>query len=262
MAAHESRLPPRAQACWAGRSDATGSGHRFPLLHLIKRLITYSVMGEKTVTPSADQTRQALIRAGLKLFGEKGFEGTSTRALAATANANIGSIAYHFGSKEGLRTACAGFIVETMKGMASRALAEAGEPADPEAARQQLLSALERMVAFMVASPEAGTIVQFILRELSHPTAALDVIYDGVFEPTHHRLCQIWAAATGEDAESERTRIAVFTMIGQVLYFRIARAPVMRRLGWSRIGTQEASAIAAVAKANLAAILDSRKEER
>jgi hypothetical protein len=36
----------------------------------------------------------------------------------------------------------------------------------------------------------------------------------------------------------------------------------MRRLGWSRIGTREASAIAAVAKANLAAILDSRKEER
>jgi hypothetical protein len=68
--------------------------------------------------------------------------------------------------------------------------------------------------------------------------------------------------ATGEDAESESTRIAVFTMIGQVIYFRIARAPVMRRLGWSEIGTQEASAIAAVAKANLAAILDSRKEDR
>jgi AcrR family transcriptional regulator len=231
-------------------------------LTLINRLIKSEFMDRKTITQSAEQTRQTLIRAGLKLFGEKGFDGTSTRELAAAANANIGSIAYHFGSKEGLRAACAGFIVETMKGMASRALASAGEPADPEAAREQLLAALERLVAFMVASPEAGVIVQFLLRELSHPTAALDIIYEGVFEPTHRRLCRIWAAATGEGAESERTKIAVFTMIGQVVYFRIGRAAVLRRMGWSDIGTPEASAIAAVARENLAAMLASRKGKR
>ena len=69
--------------------------------------------------------------------------------------------------------------------------------------RAQLFAALERMVAFIVASPEAGEIVQFVLRELAQPTAALDRIYDGVFEPTHARLCQIWEQATGEAAESE-----------------------------------------------------------
>jgi len=219
-------------------------------------------MNRKKRPQSAEQTRQALVHAGLKLFGEKGFDGTSTRELAAAANANIGSIAYHFGSKEGLRSACADFIVETMKGMASQALASAGEPANADAARQQLLAALERLVAFMVASPEAGIIVQFILRELSHPTAALDIIYEGVFEPTHRRLCRIWAAATGEEAESEHTKIAVFTMIGQIVYFRIGRAAVLRRMGWNDIGTPEASAIAAVAGDNLAAILASRKGER
>jgi AcrR family transcriptional regulator len=220
-------------------------------------------MIDKKTTSTSEQTRQALIRAGLRLFGEKGFDGTSTRALAAAANANIGSIAYHFGSKEGLRAACAGFIVETIKGLASQALASA-EPAamSVEAARDQLAAAIERMVAFIVASPEAGLIVQFVLRELSHPTAALDIIYDGVFEPTHRRICRIWEAATGEDAESERTRIAVFTMIGQVIYFRIGRAAVMRRMGWTDIGPRQASAIASVARDNLDAILNSRKGER
>ena len=118
------------------------------------------------------------------------------------------------------------------------------------------------MVAFIVASPEAGIIVQFIMRELSHPTAALDIIYNGVFEPTHRRLCQIWAAATGDDAESERTKISVFTMIGQVIYFHIGRAAVMRRMGWSEIGPSEASAIVSVARDNLAAMLESRKGEK
>jgi len=220
-------------------------------------------MDRKRTTQSAEQTRQALIRAGLKLFGENGFDGTSTRQLAAAANANIGSIAYHFGSKEGLRAACAGFIVETIKDMANQAL-DATDPsvADPEAASRQLSAVLERMVAFVVASPEAGAIVQFILRELSQPTAALDIIYEGVFEPTHRRLCQIWAAATGDDADSERTRIAVFTMIGQIVYFRIGRVAVMRRMGWSDIGMREAAAIAAVARDNLAAMLVSWKGGR
>lgn len=218
----------------------------------------------QTALPSAEQTRLALIRAGLKLFGANGFDGTSTREIAATAKANIASIAYHFGGKEGLRAACADHIVTTIETMAARALGplEEGQGPDrlsPEAAHAAFSAALERMVSFVVARPEAGEIVQFILRELAHPTSALDRIYSGVFEPTHRRLCALWEAATGEPAESERTRIAVFTMIGQVVYFRIGRVAVMRRMGWSEIGEREAAAIVDVARDNLDAVMAARR---
>ena len=210
--------------------------------------------------PSAEQTRQALIRAALKLFGTKGFDGTSTREIAAAANANIGSIAYHFGGKEGLRAACANFIVTTIQSIAAQALKPAAEaPKSEAAATAQLNAALDRMVTFIVAAPEAGEIVQFVLRELAHPTAALDIIYGGVFEPTHRRLCRLWAEATGEEAESERTKITVFTIIGQVIYFRIGRAAVLKRMGWSDVGPNQAAAILAVARQNLAAMLAARK---
>ncbi|RWM21150.1 CerR family C-terminal domain-containing protein [Mesorhizobium sp.] len=208
----------------------------------------------------ADQTRAALVHAALKLFGRQGFDGTSTREIAAEAKANIGSIAYHFGGKEGLRAAAADFIVETIQGIAGQALGapQAAAPLNPEAARAQLFAALERMVGFVVASPQAGEIVQFVLRELSHPTAALDRIYAGVFEPTHRRLCQIWEQATGEPAESETTRLTVFTMIGQVIYFRIGREAVLRRMGWREIGDKEAAKVVAVATDNLRAMLAAR----
>lgn len=210
--------------------------------------------------PSAEQTRQALIRAALKLFGSNGYDGTSTREIAAAANANIGSIAYHFGGKEGLRAACANFIVETIQKVAAQALKidEAG-PQGEAAATARLNTALERMVSFVVAAPEAGEIVQFLLRELAHPTAALDTVYNGVFEPTHRRLCEIWAEATGEDATSDRTKLSVFTLIGQVIYFRIGRIAVLRRMGWDDIGPKEAAAVLAVAKGNLAAMLAARR---
>ncbi|PBC07025.1 DUF1956 domain-containing protein [Mesorhizobium sp. WSM3859] len=210
---------------------------------------------------TAEQTRAALVQAALKLFGRQGFDGTSTRQIAAEAKANIGSIAYHFGGKEGLRAAAADFIVETIQGIAGQALggAQAAAPANPEAARAQLFAALERMVGFVVVSPQAGEIVQFVLRELSHPTAALDRIYAGVFEPTHRRLCQIWEQATGEPAESEATRLTVFTLIGQVIYFRIGREAVMRRMGWREIGDEEAAMVVAATTDNLRAMLAARR---
>lgn len=212
-------------------------------------------------TSSADQTRVALVHAALKLFGRQGFDGTSTREIAAEAKANIGSIAYHFGGKEGLRIAAADFIVETIQGIAGQAVGGPA-PSNRDAARAQLLGAVERMAGFVVASPQAGEIVQFVLRELSHPTAALDRIYAGVFEPTHRRLCQIWEQATGEPAESEATRLTVFTMIGQVIYFRIGREAVMRRMGWREIGKDEAAKVTAVATDNLKAMLAARDAAR
>ncbi|WP_292210425.1 DUF1956 domain-containing protein, partial [Mesorhizobium sp.] len=166
----------------------------------------------------------------------------------------------HFGGKEGLRAAAADFIVETIQAVAGQALNEqAATAGDPEAARAQLFAALERMVGFVVASPQAGEIVQFVLRELSHPTAALDRIYDGVFEPAHRRLCLLWEQATGEPAESERTRLTVFTLIGQVIYFRIGREAVMRRMGWQDIGAAEAAKVVAATTDNLGAMLAARK---
>src|SRR5580765_7760809 len=206
---------------------------------------------------SPEQTRAALVLAALKLFGRQGFDGTSTREIAAEAKANIGSIAYHFGVKEGLRAAAADHIVETIQAIAGQAIgpAQASTPSTAEAARAQLSTALEAMVGFIVASPEAGEIVQFVLRELSHPTAALDRIYDGVFEPAHRRLCLIWEQATGEPAESERTKLTVFTLIGQVIYFRIGREAVLRRMGWREIGAAEAAKVVTVATNNLEAML-------
>lgn len=219
----------------------------------------------KTQTPqtpsAADATRMALVMAALQLFGRQGFDGTSTREIAAAANANIGSIAYHFGGKEGLRLAAADYIVETIQTIAAQAFGSAAPamPTSAEQAQALLDATVERMVGFIVARPEAGEIVQFVLRELSTPTDALDRIYSGVFEPVHRRLCQLWAIATGEEAESEKTRISVFMMIGQVVYFRIARAAVLRRMDWADIGPAEAASVIGIAKENVAAIIAARK---
>ena len=211
--------------------------------------------------PSSEKTRAALIAAGLRLFGENGFAATSTRQIAAAADANIGSIAYHFGGKEKLRDACASHIVETIRGVARPAL-DAPLPANPAEAEFQLDMMLERMAGFMLSGPEIAGFIQFILREVHHPTAALDIIYDGLFEPVHRRFCEVWAAATGEEPESETVKIDVFTMIGQIVYFRIGREAVLRRMGWDGLGAAEAGKIVAAARKNMTAAIAARRGDQ
>jgi AcrR family transcriptional regulator len=48
------------------------------------------------------ETRAALISAGRELFARRGFDGTSVRDITREAEANLGSVTYHFGSKRGL----------------------------------------------------------------------------------------------------------------------------------------------------------------
>lgn len=208
---------------------------------------------------SAENTRAALLEAGLKLFGEKGYAATSTREIAAAAKANIGSIAYHFGGKEALRDACAEHIVATLRGVAEPVVMAAPQPTDAQAAEDQLCAAIQRISGFLLASPETAGFVRFILRELQYPTTALDIIYRGVFEPVHKLLCRIWATATGEEPESESVKIAVFTMIGQLVYFRIGREAVMRRLDWAEVGPEEVRKIADAVAVNLRAAMAARR---
>jgi AcrR family transcriptional regulator len=46
--------------------------------------------------------RETILATAMKLFGQKGFEGTSVREIAADADVNPAMISYYFGSKEKL----------------------------------------------------------------------------------------------------------------------------------------------------------------
>lgn len=68
-------------------------------------------------SPDPDLTTRARIRdAALALFGAHGFDGTSVRAIAASAGVSAALVMHHFGSKDGLRRACDSVIVDEIMG--------------------------------------------------------------------------------------------------------------------------------------------------
>jgi AcrR family transcriptional regulator len=212
---------------------------------------------EPNASPRAEATRAALIRAALDLFGAKGFEATSTREIAASARANVAAIAYHFGGKEGLRTACADFVAATIGKVFADAEGAANEieKLTPSEARDALARIVEGLIDAIVVKGDARPIVRFVLREMFEPSAAFERVYLAI-GPMHARACAMWSRATGAGPESEMTLLTIFSLVGQVIYFRLARPAVLRRMEWSEIGAKESSAIKRLIVRNLDAALD------
>lgn len=233
---------------------------------MIRWHVAAMTVPEAQAKPARDAgtTREALIRAGLDLFGRDGFEATSTRALAAAAGANIGSIAYHFGSKAGLRRACADHIVATAQALIGPLLAdlEGAAPPSPAIASERLGLIVEAMVRFIVASSEGERFARFMIREQLDPSEAFERIYASLMAPMHARACGLWAAATGEAAASPEALLSVFALLGQIIYFRVGRPLVLRRLGWETIGRAEADRIVAIIRVHLLAAISAARQAR
>lgn len=185
-------------------------------------------------------TRAALIAAGLHLFSQLGYAGASTRAISGMAQTNVASIAYHFGSKEGLRAACA----EEVARLLGEAAGQAGPlPVGPAQARAAIRSTLTRLAGFVLGGTMPPDAIGFMLRELAEDGPAAELVYARMIEPTHRRLCVLWAVATGLAEESEQVRLAVFALMGQLFYFRSAEGIVRRRMRWRAYGPGEVAKI-------------------
>jgi len=202
-------------------------------------------------------TRARLIEAALDVFGRLGFEGASTRQIAKEADANLAAIVYHFGSKEALHIAVAEHIVARVRERIGPTIAAAATPeatATREGARQAFAKLLSTLVDVLLGDADAERWSRFIIREQMQPTAAFDVIFS-FMGPSHGIGTRLVAIALGRD-EDEEVRLRCFTILGQVIVFRVAQTLVLRRMGWSAIGEGERDTIKRIVIAQAMALLD------
>jgi AcrR family transcriptional regulator len=67
-------------------------------------------------------TRTQILDAAERLFAERGFNGTSVRAITTLAGANLAAVGYHFGSKAELLTAVVRRVIEPINAAQSAGL--------------------------------------------------------------------------------------------------------------------------------------------
>lgn len=184
----------------------------------------------------SDTTRHRLLEAGLALFSSRGFDGVSTRALATTAGVNQAAIPYHFQSKQGLYLAVAERIVERVEPGIGPVLAAVRRRhqngvCDLRLAREDVARLIIALLRQIVSQPDKAEIGYFILREQMQPTAAMDIIYDGMIAPMHEMLARLVAPLLGKAAGDPGVIIEVQALYGQAIVFGVHRTTLLRRLG-------------------------------
>ncbi|MEZ5666224.1 MAG: CerR family C-terminal domain-containing protein [Alphaproteobacteria bacterium] len=212
-----------------------------------------------------DDSRQRIVEAALDVFGHAGYDGATTRTLAAAAGVNLAAIGYYFGGKEGLYRAVAEHIVAEIAARQAPMVARVhaalgtGEPSG-DAARTLLLDVLDSLAAMLIGSAEAERWARFVIREQMDPSPAFDVIYDGFMRGLHGLCCRLVGRLRGRPADDAEVVIVTTTLFGQILVFRAARATAQRALGWTAYTPERTAAIRAVIRRQVAAILDSQAE--
>lgn len=171
-----------------------------------------------------NDTRTMLIESGIKLFGEYGINGTSTRMLAKDSGANVALISYYFSSKEGLYEACLDYIALRIQDYIKDSYAEVGvilQKGNPtkEEAKQAINSLIETMITMFLEREEPRKWTVLIVREQANPTHAFDIIYDAVIKRVQQDFTRMMAIYINANPKSDQSKIRAHILISQIIGF-------------------------------------------
>lgn len=209
----------------------------------------------RSIEPSPrEATSERLIMAGLALFGEQGFDGISTRALASRAGVNQAAIRYHFVSKEGLYHAVAQRIVEMVRPSMEPVLSAIHHHhregvTDLALAREDVALLILALLNKIIHQPHKYDIGYFMMREQMQPSAAFDILYGGLIHPLHDTLTMLVAALRARPGDDQEVIIEAHTLFGQAVIFGVHRTTLLRRLDIRRLDDAHLQTINAVVKA-------------
>ena len=204
---------------------------------------THSIQGRATQR----SPREQLLEAGLDVFGEHGYNAATTRMIAKRAGMNIAAIPYYFNGKLGLYHAVVELVTETIVHRLQEPLdniekALTQSKPGPREAQDLFERLLMGLIDLMVGSKEAQRFMRIILREQLYPSPAYDLLFSRFMEPMLTPLSQLVGLATSSTSSRESV-LRAFSLLGQVLVFRIGRETMVRSLGLDGYSPEETQEI-------------------
>jgi AcrR family transcriptional regulator len=212
----------------------------------------------RAVHQKGQETRERILDAALKAFGQASFLAVTTRQISQAASVSLPTLQYYFGDKEGLYRACAEAIVERYRRHTKAAGAKAAEALNEggsaETARVQLKALFAALGGFLVGSREASRWAQFVARELRDPGPAFEILYAGLWRPGVEITARLIARILGIPESDPAARIRALLLISSLLAFQSGRSISLRTMQWTSIGPPELAMVLSGVEAQIDAI--------
>ena len=210
-----------------------------------------------------DETRLRITEAAIELFGEYGFDGASTRDIAARAGVNAPALQYYFENKEGVLRACAEHIADRAWSSFAPAVARANELLSGTAGIAELSDAflhiLDTMADHMFAKSCGLNHRLFFAREQAagqeHGIAS-EILTRRVRQPLNEVGAQLLGRITGTPSDDPMTRIRTLTLYGQLLIFHVAQRTSFTMLGWKEIDAEKGEMLKAAMREQTRILLE------
>ncbi|PZG22124.1 TetR family transcriptional regulator [Nonomuraea aridisoli] len=169
-----------------------------------------------------DLTAQARIRnAAIAHFARDGFRKANVRAIAAAAGVSVGLVFHHFGSKEGLRSACDDHVL--------RVLVRRTRDARPGTARN--------LLGEFLSDPEEYRLhVRYMVRAVEEDSAAADTFARTLVDEAEALFSAGIADGTVRPSSDVRA-LAVLNVLISLSMLTMAR-PLARALGYEEFGPE------------------------
>ena len=172
-------------------------------------------------------TKGRILGAAEGVFAARGFEGASTREIAARAGVNISSLHYHWASKEALYVAVFHDVFDRLTGLLRATLGRLAE----ERRREVVVDRVMReLVAFMADNP---TVPKLLVRRLLEPDVELGVDRD-VLGPAWEVFTE-WMGKSGPRLSETELRLGMLSAHSVLLLYMLDSSSYRSLLGGSAV---------------------------
>ena len=172
-----------------------------------------------------DPTKTRLLEAAGEEFAEKGFQAARIRDICNRAEANVAAVNYHFGDKEQLYIAA---VLEAHRcGMSGEPVSSPDQTSPADRLRAYIHRFLENVLAMHRQNAWHHSLM---LREMLQPTSACEALVRESIRPRFEAL-EVILREVCPGADERRLHALAFSLIGQCLHYKMARAVTERLIG-------------------------------
>jgi AcrR family transcriptional regulator len=210
----------------------------------------------------SEETQRRILEAAIQLFGERGFEGASTRDIAAAAGVNAPALQYHFDGKEGVFRACVEMLAreahEGFEAISNRVRSAL----EGESSRAELIELLldcqeARADAFVKRDWDDGRMRFLVQMQTGQaPEGMLESVGRRGLDTSVGIAIALVAGITNKPADDPLTTLRVLSLQSLLMPYLFSRRLALALLGWSDFQNERLALVKTVLRAQTRSLID------